>query len=124
MSKHLQLLWCNLGDFFNLAVEGKYIQNGLEVFGEIKSFHSSSKQFFLSLYYRIFKELLEQDDPINFFRTNSTVFLTQCIIDIMIRAAGRFRHNLIITGERSDRRDHHQMFDLDHILGRANNGRP
>lgn len=92
LAKHLQLVWSNLGDFFALVIESRFVKSGNEKFGKIEMKHKDQKTFFWCLYYHICKEIMKQENIVQFFKKHSTFFL-ECLLDIVKFASQSFQHN-------------------------------
>ena len=82
LSKHLQLLWSNLGDLLAISIEAKYLKESREQYSLITEKHKSDSEFISSLSYHICHEIFKQEDIIAFYLRYSKYFL-ECLIDIM-----------------------------------------
>lgn len=52
-SKHLQLLWSNVGDLFATVIEGKFIKDAREAYSLVTELHKTDSEFLSSLYFHI-----------------------------------------------------------------------
>ena len=82
LSKHLQLLWSNIGDFFATVIECKFRKDGREVYALVTEKHKDENTFLSSVYYHICSEIFKQEDIITYFLHYSKYFL-ECLIDVM-----------------------------------------
>jgi len=81
-SKHIQLLWSNIGDHFATVVECKFCKESRDPISLQTEKHKTNKDFICSLFYHICSEIFKQKDIITFYLQHSKFFL-ECMIDIM-----------------------------------------
>lgn len=74
-SKHVQLLWSNIGDFFAIVIETKFIREAKEIYPLITEKHKNDSEFLCSLFYHICTEIFKQEEIIQFFLDHSKFFL-------------------------------------------------
>jgi len=53
LSKHLQLLWSNVGDLFATVIESKFIKEAREAYPLVTELHKTDSQFLSSLHFHI-----------------------------------------------------------------------
>ena len=74
-SKHIQLLWSNVGDHFATVVECKFWKDSSNVISLKTEIHKSDQEFVCSLFYLICNEIFQQGDIITFYLQHSKFFL-------------------------------------------------
>ena len=68
LSKHLQMLWSNLGDFYLTILEKNHIDSNFNSFNKT---HDSAEHFYYSLYNHVFDNLLNHGNLFQFCNDHS-----------------------------------------------------